>query len=318
MISVLIRIIQLLLFIASLLYTGVAYSDPFDFKLLPDHKLQPKSLIDVATRYRYSIISELTTGKLYVYERIDEGQFLLVETMESSIGKHGFGKTLEGDSKTPVGVYRVTSYLSPQQLDDFYGNAAYPVNYPNAWDRRHKRTGHGIWLHAEPIGTTDKTRPLLDSDGCIVLSNNDIDKIKKYIDIGYTYIVMTPKVIMVPVKQVTKLRKQLHQRLDEWQVTWETLRDEPYLAFYSQDFSSEDKNKEQWDAYKKRINKHKKFIDINISDVGIYAYPAEENMMWVEYYQTYSSSNFQSKGWKRQIWKLEPDNVWRIIYEGGG
>ena len=43
-----------------------------------------------------------------------------------------------------------------------------------------------------------------------------------------------------------------------------------------------------------------------------------ENMLWVEYFQTYRSSNFKSNGWKRQLWQLEDDNVWRIVYEGGG
>lgn len=312
--------IRSLYFFLVLLLTGLSpsHAQTDSFSLLPDHKLQPASLIDIAHRYRYAMISELETGKLHVYERLDDGQFLLIETFESSIGKQGFGKTLEGDNKTPVGVYRITSHLTRQQLDDFYGNAAYPVNYPNAWDRRHQRTGFGIWLHAEPVGLTEKTRPLLDTDGCIVLSNNDIDKVQKYIDIGYTYIVMTPKIKMVPVKQVQELRKKLHKRLDEWQASWETLQDQPYLGFYSKNFASEDKNWEQWVTYKKRIHKNKKFIKIGISDIGMYAYPGEENVIWVEYYQTYASSNFKSKGWKRQMWKLEADNVWRIIYEGGG
>ncbi len=289
-----------------------------DFKLLPDHTMQPASLIDVAPRYPYAIISELSTGKLRIYKRQPQGEFLLIETMETSIGKKGYGKQIEGDNKTPVGVYRIVSHLTPAQLDDFYGNAAYPVNYPNAWDQLQERTGFGIWLHAEPIGYTDKVRPLLDSNGCIVLSNNDIDRINQYIDIGYTYIVMTPEIQMVPVEEVTALRKKLHQRIDGWQSSWETRQPEPYLSFYSKDFSNLEKNWDEWVVYKKRVNGSKTFIDVNISDVGIYAYPGEDNMVWVEYYQTYASSNYQSKGWKRQIWKLEPDNVWRIIYEGGG
>lgn len=289
-----------------------------DFSLLPDYTMQPKSLIDVADRYPYTIVSELSTGKLYVYQRQSNDTFLLLDTMKTSIGKQGYGKRIEGDNKTPVGVYRITSHLTPEQLDDFYGNAAYPVNYPNAWDKIHERTGYGIWLHAEPIGFTEKNRPLHDSNGCVVLSNNDIDKINQYIDVGYTYIVMTPKVTMVPVDQVAQLRKKIHQRIDGWQQAWESLSSEPYLAFYSKAFNNLEKDWAQWVAYKKRVNGSKRFIDINISDVGIYAYPDEENMLWVEYYQTYKSSNFESQGWKRQLWKLEADNVWRIIYEGGG
>jgi len=158
-----------------------AFSESNEFSLLPDYKLQPASLIDVAPRYRHVMIAELSSGKLFIYERLANGRFLLLETMRTSIGLQGYGKDVEGDNKTPVGVYRIISHLTPEQLDDFYGHAAYPLNYPNVWDRLNNRTGYGIWLHAEPIGLKEKTRPLLDSNGCVVLSNNDIDKIKQYI-----------------------------------------------------------------------------------------------------------------------------------------
>jgi murein L,D-transpeptidase YafK len=294
------------------------YSQKTNLALQLDRELQPASLIDVAPRYPHAIIAELSTGKLYIYQRQADNNFLLLDTMETSIGKSGYGKNLEGDNKTPVGVYRIVSHLTPTQLDDFYGNAAYPVNYPNAWDKLKERTGFGIWLHAEPIGLTEKTRPMLDSNGCIVLSNNDIDKINQYIDIGYTYIVMTPKIKMVAANKIQTLRSNLHERLNEWQAAWEGLQPAPYLAFYSRQFSNLEKDWSEWVKYKTRVNKQKKFIDIGISDIGIYAYPGEESMVWVEYFQTYKSSNFKSTGWKRQLWKFELDGVWRIIYEGGG
>ncbi|MGS2718888.1 L,D-transpeptidase Cds6 family protein [Eionea flava] len=301
-----------------LAYSVIASSQVPDFTLQPDYTMQPQSLIDVAPSYPHVIISELTTGKLYVYKRQSDGTFRLLETMHTSIGKKGFGKEIEGDNKTPIGVYRITSHLTPTQLDDFYGNAAYPVNYPNAWDKINERTGYGIWLHAEPIGLTEKTRPLLDSNGCIVLSNNDIDIINQYVDVGYTYIVMTPEVRMVKVEEITELRKELYDRLDQWERAWESLYAEPYLDFYSKNFTNLEKNIDEWKAYKKRVNGNKSFVDVAISDVGIYRYPGEDDMVWVEYYQTYNSSNYRSRGWKRQLWKKEADNVWRITYEGGG
>ncbi|ODS22607.1 hypothetical protein AB835_13280 [Candidatus Endobugula sertula] len=317
--DIMLKIAQLFLVISCLLvFRAAGFSESSAFSLLPDYNLQPASLVDVAQLYRYAMISELTTGTLYVYERRNNGRFLLVDTMALSIGKEGYGKSVEGDNKTPVGVYRITSHLTPDQLDDFYGYAAYPVNYPNAWDRLNGRTGYGIWLHAEPMGLKEKNRPLLDSNGCIILSNNDIDKVKQYIDVGYTYIIMTPKVKMVPVSQIKKLRETIYKKLDEWQVAWETLQPQPYLSFYSKDFFNLEKNWSQWVSYKTRIHKLKKFIDISVSEVGIYAYSGERDIMWVEFYQSYRSSNFQSQGWKRQLWKLEQDDEWRIIYEGGG
>lgn len=280
--------------------------------------LQPSALIDVAPNYRYALIAELDLGRLHIFERKPDGTFFNVRTMEVSIGKEGYGKEVEGDNKTPIGIYRITSHLTEEQLDDFYGNAAYPVNYPNAWDKLKGRTGYGIWLHAEPIGSKEKTRPLRDSNGCVVLSNNDIDSLRQYLDVGYTYIVLTPKMEMTSEEAVASLRGTIYQRLNDWQLAWESRQAEPYLEFYSKSFNNLEKDWSAWVAYKKRINSVKKFIDINISDVGIYAYPNEENLLWVEYYQSYRSSNYRSKGWKRQLWQLENDGQWRIIYEGGG
>jgi murein L,D-transpeptidase YafK len=306
------------IFLGLLLSASLVSAKTPDFTLQPDHTMQPASLVDIASSYPYVIISELSTGKLFVYKREPDGSFQLLETMHTSIGKDGYGKNIEGDNKTPVGVYRITSHLTPEQLDDFYGDAAYPVNYPNAWDKINKRTGYGIWLHAEPIGLTTKTRPLLDSNGCVVLSNNDINIINQYIDVGYTYIIMTPKVEMVKVEKVTRLRKVMHERLSQWELAWESLDAGFYLDFYSKDFTNIELTFPEWETYKKRVNGSKSFINVAISDIGIYAYPGEDNMLWVEYYQTYDSSNYRSMGWKRQLWKKEPDNVWRIIYEGGG
>ncbi|MEO0442817.1 MAG: L,D-transpeptidase family protein [Pseudomonadota bacterium] len=280
--------------------------------------LQPAALIEVAPRYRYALIAELDAGKLHIFERKPNGGFSRVKTMEVSIGKEGYGKQVEGDNKTPIGVYRITSHLTNEQLDDFYGNAAYPVNYPNAWDKLHQRTGYGIWLHAEPIGLLEKTRPLRDSNGCVVLSNNDIDQLKHYLDIGYTYIVLTPRMQMTSAEAVSDLRNTLYQRINAWQLAWESRKPQAYLDFYSQSFSNLTKDWSAWAQYKTRINGLKTFIDVNISDVGIYRYPNEENLLWVEYYQSYRSSNYQSDGWKRQLWQLEEDGQWRIIYEGGG
>ena len=31
------------------------------------------------------------------------------------------------------------------------GDGAFPLNYPNEWDRRLNKTGSGIWLHGTPL-----------------------------------------------------------------------------------------------------------------------------------------------------------------------
>jgi murein L,D-transpeptidase YafK len=175
---------------------------------------------------------------LHIFERNDLGQFDLLKTIDVSIGKEGFDKNVEGDNKTPVGVYRIVSYLTQTQLDDFYGHGAYPINYPNAWDRLHNKTGYGIWLHGEPVGIFDKTRPFLDSNGCVVMSNNEIDGLGKYLDVGYTYVVSTPKMELVSAEEVKVIRDKIYERLHGWEKAWESKNSDDYLSYYSQSFNN--------------------------------------------------------------------------------
>jgi murein L,D-transpeptidase YafK len=63
--------------------------------------------------------------------------------------------------------------MPQDKLTDFYGSGAFPINYPNEWDRIRGRNGYGIWLHGTPRDTY--SRPPRASDGCIVLSNEDLD-----------------------------------------------------------------------------------------------------------------------------------------------
>ena len=50
---------------------------------------------------------ETSAKRLFVYQILKSGDLRLVETFYSSIGLHGDNKSIEGDQKTPIGVYRL-------------------------------------------------------------------------------------------------------------------------------------------------------------------------------------------------------------------
>lgn len=278
--------------------------------------LQPASIWDLPVSDRFVLVAELEQGRLRVFEKFSGTRLEQVASYPITIGKRGFGKTVEGDERTPVGVYRITSQLNDKQLDDFYGQTAYPLNYPNVWDRLNDFTGSGIWLH----GVQDDTirRPLRDSDGCIVLSNTDLKDLGQYLNVGYTKVLGVPQISWVTNDAISSARQDLTQRMRDWISAWESRKPDNYLAFYSKDFSDTEKDYEQWVSYKRRVNSNKRYIKVKLSDLGIYAYPGEANLAMAEFYQDYSSNRFHSKGWKRQLWKREDDGKWRIIYEKGG
>ena len=76
-----------------------------------------------------------------------------------------------------------------EKLTDFYGRGAFPINYPNEWDKRNGRSGFGIWLHGTPSDTY--SRPPRASDGCVVLANPDMDRVGATLQVGITPVIIS-------------------------------------------------------------------------------------------------------------------------------
>ena len=93
-----------------------------------------------------------------------------------STGKLSGRKQIEGDMRTPEGIYFVLRKVPGRFLSETYGTRALPLDYPNWSDRIAKRGGSAIWLH----GTNKPLKPL-DSNGCIVFKNKSIDELSHWI-----------------------------------------------------------------------------------------------------------------------------------------
>jgi murein L,D-transpeptidase YafK len=80
-------------------------------------------------------VVDLKASRMYLY-RNDDGTLRLERSFYVSIGKNGVAKRIEGDQRTPVGVYFVTGRIDGDALPDFFDPGALAVNYPNEWDLR--------------------------------------------------------------------------------------------------------------------------------------------------------------------------------------
>ena len=115
----------------------------------PAEDLLPRYVLQLNGEQKHALVVDSRRSRLYLYAN-DAGKPRLVADYYVTLGKNGIEKTREGDQKTPIGVYHVTGNLPRKKLTDFYGAGAFPINYPNEWDRRQGRNGHGIWLHGVP------------------------------------------------------------------------------------------------------------------------------------------------------------------------
>jgi murein L,D-transpeptidase YafK len=272
----------------------------------------PAEILSLGDNHPYILLASLNDAQLHLFERKEAG-LALVESLPISMGKAGIGKQVEGDKKTPVGLYRVTSYLNDEQLDEFYGDAAYPVDYPNLWDRRKGRTGSGIWLHSMPDGVNE--RPTFDSDGCVVVNNQQIAFLEDFIDVGQSKMILTDNMTWLTRDQWQQQSEEINEAVTAWQSAWESLDPEKYLSHYSREFNDGQRNFNQWAEYKTRVNSAKRFIEVDIDKISAFNYPGEPGLYVVEFYQTYRSSNYQWQGWKKQYWQRQGGRL-QIIYEG--
>tara|TARA_R110002072_G_scaffold113986_2_gene243833 strand:+ start:3387 stop:4358 length:972 start_codon:yes stop_codon:yes gene_type:complete len=275
---------------------------------------KPLGIIHISPDLPNVIWVDLKGGAMHLLEQSEPGLFRDKQIIPISIGKSGFGKTLEGDLKTPVGVYQVTSYLGDAALADKYGSGAFPLNYPNIQDRLQKRTGSGIWLHGLPKGV--ESRPRLDSDGCVVIDNETLVNLKPDIVSKETLVVLSPGLEWQTNSPESE--QQLLDTIEQWRLDWQARDNPAYLLHYGQTFTDSKRDLTGWKQYKTRVNRSKRRIKVDIQKLSAIAYPGESNLASVRFYQIYESDNYRWRGWKQLLWQLESDGQWRIVYEGNG
>jgi len=274
----------------------------------------PAPLLLLAPSQSHVLLVDTAQSRLFVFEN-REGTPELIADYYVSAGKNGVRKEREGDRRTPLGVYFLIGKLS-SSLPDKYGPVAFPVDYPNAWDRRHGRSGAGIWLHG--VGSETFSRPPLDSDGCIAMSNADLLSIAPLIEPGHTPVIIAENVVWLTLDQAAAQRAAVQKSLEEWRSDWQSGRGEQYLAHYAEDFRGRGMNKAQWVTYKSHVTSNKAYIDVGISDVSIYAYPDEQNLIEVGFQQQYRSDRFKSHARKVQYWRQGANGDWQIVAEEAG
>jgi murein L,D-transpeptidase YafK len=273
--------------------------------------LIPRHLLWLSSQQKHAIVVDSGRSRVYVYENA-RGIPRLVEDYYTTLGKYGIEKVREGDKKTPIGVYNVTSKIAGSKLPDLYGWGAFPINYPNAWDRRLGKTGYGIWLHGVPSDTY--ARAPWASDGCVALANPDIEALGKYVQPGITPVVIAERIEWVTPEAWRAERDRFMRQLEEWRKDWESLDAERYFSHYARGFRSGGMDLAAWQTHKRRVNSGKSWIKVSLEQVAFFRSPGREDRIAVTFDQDYRSSNYQRQTRKEQYWIME-DGRWKIAYE---
>jgi murein L,D-transpeptidase YafK len=273
----------------------------------------PRYLLQMPPDQRHAVVVDTRKSRLYLYAN-DNGRPRFVADYYITQGKEGSEKAKEGDKKTPIGVYHVTGTLPKAKLTDFYGSGAFPINYPNEWDKRAGRTGHGIWLHGTPSDTY--SRPPKASDGCVVLSNQDLDALATILQPGLTPVIIGKDIEWLSFDDWQRERESLRRQMEQWRTDWESRDINRFLRHYSKRrFAAEGQDFARFARTKGQINASKSWVKIRVDDVSMFRNPGKDDFVVVTFDQRYESNNLKNQSKKRQYW-IREDGAWKIVYEG--
>ena len=261
-------------------------------------------------------IAETSASAFHRFDRAGDG-VVKVRQDYMSIGKGGTGKERDGDQRTPLGIYFVTEQLDTSRLHDKYGVTAFPLDYPNAWDRRLGRTGDGIWVHGvDPQGGT---RPPLDTDGCIALPNERLLALEQNFAANVTPVLIATELSWDEPGVVAALRVELEQAVTRWADSLEQGDMYAWLDAYDDTFQHWGMNKEEWSAFSLETVGRRPIDDITVSELLLLADPAEEGLYLSRFRLEISEGASRTViSMRRMYWRRSESGAFKIVVEDSG
>ncbi|MBP6322008.1 MAG: L,D-transpeptidase [Giesbergeria sp.] len=270
----------------------------------------PSQFMALAPSSRHAIAIDTSRSRLYLFENSSTGLHLVAD-FYVSIGKLGAEKNIEGDKRTPLGVYFITSNLDPKTLTNFYGSGALPINYPNALDQSRGKTGSGIWLHGTP--PEQFSRAPRASDGCVVLANPDLNRLIRTVQVRTTPVVIAEQLQWQPPHTVASNSQAFATALTSWQEAKSSGDMARLLKFYTANFRSQDKNLEQWTPALRQEVERLQGRPIQLKDLSYLHWSDTADTMVVTFGEVIEG--MRTGMTKRQYW-IRDGIQWQIFFEG--
>lgn len=276
----------------------------------PAHTI-PIQFLELSPQTRHAIAIDASRSRLYLFENTAKG-LQLVADYYTSVGKLGIEKSVEGDQRTPLGVYFITSRLDPASLKDFYGIGALPINYPNPLDLSRGKTGSGIWLHGTP--PDQFARAPLATDGCLVLANPDLERILRTVEPRSTPVVIARQLQWVAPHSIQADRKAFDAVLNAWRNAKTQGDMKRLMGFYAPDFQSH-RNKPliEWMPVLQAETRALKGRELQLKDKSYLRWTDSADTMVVTFGEV--AEGARTGPVKRQYWTRRGQQ-WQIFFEG--
>lgn len=285
--------IRLLLFAALLLLqpSGQTRAEGWSATLAPRPHL-PASFLAVDMGRQRAFIAQTRNDELSRRE------------MPCTTGMRNGGKLLDGDRKTPEGVYFLDGVVTSGLDFDSFGNTALPLNYPNPADRVLGKTGDGIMIHGR--GRSFGPRQTL---GCVVLENDEVDRLGRTVRIHATPVVIAENLAWGETRKTAPPPEIL---MGTW--GWAKSRERREHAFFEiydpvRFEKSSGVGLEEFKSRTLREFSRREWEDIRMEDMQVLEGPGYMVSAFAQ--RTYPDGE---QGWRRLYWMRHLE-LWKIVGE---
>jgi murein L,D-transpeptidase YafK len=267
----------------------------------------------------HAIIVEKSTHQLYLYKYEDGISPKLVKRYQIATGKIKGDKDIQGDKKTPEGIYYFQRFFSAESLISKYGDygliygvGAFTLNYPNEIDRRAGKTGGGIWLHS--TDDDERVSKGLDSKGCVVAVESDLKEISQYIDLSNTPTIIVQDLHFLEKKTWQQNKDEILLSINTWMSAWQNKNFKSYINSYSKNefIHARKGNYSKYKSYKKIIFSRAEKPTIEFRNISVLS---NQGYAVVTLVQDYNSEYIKDIGKKTIYLKKDANYEWKIIAE---
>ena len=248
-------------------------------------------------------------NRLYLIDKIGNN-FEPIKYYDMIHGIQG-DKKVEGDLKTPLGVYPLDRFNPKNQ---FYGPISFNLHFPSMLDKLiYKKTGSGIWVHGYPMNGEERNP---NTKGCLALKNNalrDLDEYLKTLKKGFIIISENDQILGISKDDYAALLANLFK----WKKAWKGSDVKKYLSFYDKKFKRYDgKNYSQFSAMKKRIFARNEKKTIIFKHIAIIPVPnaKNKNLFYISFFEKYKTKRVTFNGQKELYVELKNDKI-KILVE---
>lgn len=231
-----------------------------------------------------------------------------LRSFKIAIGKVDGDKEIEGDNKTPEGIYFAQHHINGDSLPEKYGTLAIPLNFPNPVDQAASKTGHGIWLHG--VDRDQRIEEAKVTEGCVAFYNNDISRLAGWLKShqGVIVIARESSAVNAPMDLTA-----VHQRTLDWLAAWAGRQVDQYTAFYAPDFRYENYDLDGYREYKRRVFSSYKTMSVKYDSLRVITHPKYAVSFFNQDFQ--GDNRFVSNGRKVLYWERGANGQWFIKRE---